>query len=89
MPARTNPQQVEKTIERIKVTLIVKRLMEHILSEDGILNSSQVRAAEILMKKVIPDLAHSTAEVTHTMSDELTTRLTVARERAHAERLVS
>ena len=89
MPARTNTQQKDKTIERIKVTLIVKRLMEHILSEDGILNSSQVRAAEILMKKVIPDLAHTTGEVEHTFVDGLTERIARAKAQSIATRLDS
>ena len=89
MPARTNTQQKEKTIERIKVTLIVKRLMEHILADDGILNASQVRAAEILLKKVVPDLAHTTGEIEHTFIDDLTERLARARQIAHESRLDS
>lgn len=56
----------EETRTRIKVGQIVNRLQSHV---DGIveLSPTQVRAAEILLRKVLPDLAmveHS-GEVEH------------------------
>lgn len=89
MPARSNPEQKQKTIDRIKVTLIVKRLMDHILDEDGIMNASQVRAAEILLKKVVPDLAHTAVEVEHSFIDDLSERLAMARQISNDSRLNS
>src|SRR5271168_3686286 len=41
---------------RIRASAIVNRLHKHILS-DSIMSSSQVRAAEVLLRKVVPDLA--------------------------------
>lgn len=86
MAARTKAEHNQKTIERIRASQLINRLVAHVLSEDGLLNSSQVRAAEILLRKVIPDLAHTTGEVKHSMVDDLTERLMAAKERTDAQR---
>ena len=58
MAARNRPGLSENTRQRIKTTMIVKRLMDHI---DGAaeLSTTQVRAAEILLKKTLPDLSQT------------------------------
>jgi hypothetical protein len=45
----------EKVRERIRVTLIAKKLQKHILGKYP-MTSSQVRAAEILLRKCMPDM---------------------------------
>jgi hypothetical protein len=90
MAARsTKLELTERWKEKIKASMLLNRLMEHILSDDGILNASQVRAAEILLKKVMPDLAHTTGEVQHSFVDDLTERLAMAKEKSDASRLNS
>ena len=58
-----NKEGHQKTIDKIRTTQLVKRLQCHALGvpddagNDVNLNSSQIRAIEILIKKVIPDLS--------------------------------
>ena len=87
MAARTKKEHNQKTIERIRASQLINRLVDHVLSEDGIMNTSQVTAANILLKKVIPDLEHVTGEVVHSVAEEVTTRMTTAKEKADAARL--
>ena len=56
MAARDRLQLADNTRKKIKVSMIVKRLTDHI---DGTveLNTSQVQAALGLLKKVLPDLS--------------------------------
>ena len=56
MAARKRPGLSENTRERIRTTMLVKRLEEHILSREPILDATQVRAIEILLRKTLPDL---------------------------------
>lgn len=51
-----HPARVNEMREKIKATLIVKKLEEHILDGKE-LSSSQVTAALGLLKKTIPDLS--------------------------------
>ncbi len=55
MPKRNRPGLSENTRKRIKTTMIVKRLIDHI---DGNieLTATQIRAAEILLNKTLPNL---------------------------------
>ena len=46
----------QKTREKIRGTAIAKRLQAHVLGEIE-LSATQIRAAEILLRKVVPDLA--------------------------------
>ena len=57
MPARTRRIKLtERWKNKIRTTVILKRLQEHV---DGQLElkPTQVKAAEILLKKTVPDLA--------------------------------
>lgn len=57
MKTRTlHPARAEEVREKIKATLIVKKLQEHIL--DGVeMSSTQITAALGLLKKSVPDLS--------------------------------
>jgi len=46
---------LEKVRERIKSTLLVERLQDHILGHQE-MSQTQIKAAEILLRKTIPDL---------------------------------
>ena len=41
--------------EKIKVSMILNRLQDHVLS-DSEMSATQIKAADILMRKVVPDL---------------------------------
>jgi len=71
----------DKWRQRIQTSMIINRLQDHIEGKIE-LTAAQVRSAEILLKKTAPDLTHTTGEVTHTHHDELTDRMTQAKERA-------
>ena len=61
---RLNPKHDERTRAKIQTSQIINRLTKHVKGEIE-MSSSQVRAAEILLKKSLPDLAtiqHSLAE---------------------------
>ena len=56
MAARTNrPNHDEKTRQKIQVSQLINRLQKHVLGEVE-MTPSQVRSAEILLKKTLPDL---------------------------------
>lgn len=55
MAARNRPGLSENTRKRIQTTMLVERLQKHVL-EDLDLSQTQIRAAEILLKKTLPDL---------------------------------
>lgn len=68
MPARNPPPPgkawtPEKVRQRIKTTLIIKALSDHVL-KGAEMSKTQVSAALGLLKKTVPDLAAS--QVTHT-----------------------
>jgi septum formation inhibitor-activating ATPase MinD len=66
MPARLTKRQTDNAREAIRTGLILKRLQDHVLSENGdIMSPSQVQAARLLLGKVIPDLQ----AVAHTGAD--------------------
>jgi hypothetical protein len=60
MAARTRRINVDdKTRKKIQATQLIKRLTSHALGElEKPMDPSQVRAAEILLKKTIPDLSN-------------------------------
>lgn len=73
MAARNRKGLSENTRLRIKTTMIVKRLEEHILGEAE-MTSTQVTAAMGLLRKTLPDLSaveHS-GEITHSKPSEMT-----------------
>lgn len=55
MAARNRPGLSENTRKRIQATMLVKRLSSHALGEAE-MTSTQIKAAEILLKKALPDL---------------------------------
>jgi hypothetical protein len=66
MAARNKLTHDYKTRQKIQTTQLVKRLEKHIFSDDGeVMTASQVRAAEILLKKTLPD----TQSIAHTGED--------------------
>lgn len=56
MAARLNPKHDQRTREKIQTSQLVNRLMAHVNGEVE-LTSTQVRAAEVLLKKTLPDLS--------------------------------
>lgn len=56
MAARLNPKHDEATRQKIQTSQLVNRLQDHV---NGVaeLSQTQVRAAEILLKKTLPDLS--------------------------------
>jgi len=64
MAARKGPLTETKLDEmrrRIKTTLLLKRLEDHALGEAE-MTASQIRAAEVTLKKAIPDLSAVTLQ---------------------------
>ncbi len=58
MAARKIRKQLDDSWrDKIKASQIINRLIDHVNSKEGIMDSSQIRAAEILLKKIIPDLS--------------------------------
>ena len=56
MAARLNRMHDETTRAQIKTTQIIKFLMEHVLDGKEIA-PTRIKAAEILLRKVLPDLS--------------------------------
>lgn len=56
MAARLNPSHDARTRDKIKTSQLINRLTKHALGEVEMKNS-QVRAAEVLLRKTIPDLS--------------------------------
>ena len=56
MAARLNPSHDARTREKIQTSQLINRLMAHANGECE-MAATQVRAAEILLKKILPDLA--------------------------------
>ena len=73
MAARNRPGLSEATRKRIKTTMIVKRLMDHIVAEGDLMTKSQVTAAQVLLRKTLPDLSSID------MAAEIDTTLTIVR----------
>jgi septum formation inhibitor-activating ATPase MinD len=66
MAARLTKRQTDNAREAIKTGLILKRLQDHALNENGdVMTTSQVQAARLLLGKVMPDLQ----AVAHTGAD--------------------
>lgn len=62
--------QGEDVRRKIQTTMILNRLQKHIESEKGIMSMSQIKAAEILLRKNLPDLKAS--EIDLSVSGEIT-----------------
>lgn len=59
MATRNKLMQTEGTRLKIKTSQIINRLQNHIFDKDVIITATQMKAAEILLKKSLPDLTHS------------------------------
>lgn len=46
----------EETRAKIQTSALIKRLSDHIMSPEPIMDASQVNAAKVLLNKVLPDL---------------------------------
>ncbi len=58
MAARRQLWHPDEVRQKIQVSQLINRLTNHALSEDGpIMDASQVKAAQILLGKAIPDLS--------------------------------
>ena len=55
MAARNKATHDYKTRQKIQTSQLVNRLTSHALSDEDVMTTSQVRAAEILLKKTLPD----------------------------------
>ncbi len=55
--------------DRIQVSQLINRLEKNALSEKELMTTGQIRSAEILLKKVVPDLSQSDSYVEHSGSD--------------------
>ncbi len=81
--ARLNPRHQKMVIEKIRASQIINRLSKHVTGKIE-MSSTQVRAAEILLKKCIPDrksVEHSGEIVSpyqQMSQEELMIKLTVA-----------
>lgn len=66
MAAKPSAPYLQKIRERIKSTLLVEALTDHVLG-DREMKNSQVTAAVALLRKVIPDMAQveHTGEIQH------------------------
>ncbi len=59
MAERKNTRIDQKTRDKIKASQIINRLTKHVNNEDAdieVMSASQIKAAEILLKKILPDL---------------------------------
>ena len=62
MAARKNTRIDQKSRDKIQCSQLINRLNKHALSDEEIMTASQIRAAEILLKKKLPDLTNTTFE---------------------------
>ena len=58
MARRLNPKHDQTTRDKIRTSQLINRLMQNALGElEKEMTTSQVRSADILLKKVLPDLS--------------------------------
>lgn len=80
MPARKNLKHQDIVRERIRTSMLVRRLQQFALGQKGDqgetidLSTNEIRAIEILLKKKLPDLSavEHTGEITYRDASELT-----------------
>lgn len=71
MAARLNPRHQEMVKEKIRTSQLINRLCDHALGEID-MTQTQIRAAEILLNKTLPNLKAS--EDTLTLDGEVGVR---------------
>jgi hypothetical protein len=55
MAARRNLTQLPRTREKIRTTMLINRLQDFVLGKCD-MTPSQVRAAKLVLRKILPDL---------------------------------
>ena len=63
-----HPDEVK---QKIQASQLINRLTQHALSDEPIMDASQVTAATKLLNKVLPDLKAVEMEATHGVTDSL------------------
>jgi hypothetical protein len=63
MAARLRKTHQDDVRTKIKTSQLLNRLEDHALSDAPILDASQVRAIDIVLKKVLPDLTAITGDL--------------------------
>lgn len=76
MAARKTKRIDQKSRDKIQASQLINRLMKHALADEEIMTSSQVRAAEMLLRKTLPDLKL----IEHTGGSDNSLRVTVVYE---------
>ena len=61
MAARKKLELTQQWRDKIQVSMLIDRLMKHVNDEID-MKPTQIKAAEILLKKIAPDLATTTLE---------------------------
>lgn len=82
MATRLNPSHDQRTRDKIKTSQLINRLMKHAIAKAPIMDATQIRAAEILLRKVLPDLAST--ELTGKDGEALLTGVTITLVKADA-----
>ncbi len=85
MAGRNNTTHIQRARDKIAASQLINRLLDNALAEEEFLTAGQIKSAEILIRKVIPDLkqVEQTLEVegdirfgwhdSHTVQSENTT----------------
>ena len=61
MAARINPKLDAEWREKIQISMLINRLMDHANGQAD-MTSTQIKAAEILLRKTLPDLSATTLD---------------------------
>ena len=61
MAARKKLELTQQWRDKIQISMLIDRLMKHVNDEID-MKPTQIKAAEILLKKVAPDLSNTTLE---------------------------
>ena len=62
MATHLRKRHIESATKAIKVTKLVKRLYENAVAEEEFMTAQQIRSAEILLRKTLPDISPVTIE---------------------------
>lgn len=62
MAARKNLPHVQRTRDKIRTSQLINRLHNHAVGKNQ-MTSTQIRAAEILLNKTLPNLAQQTVDL--------------------------
>lgn len=71
MAARKQAFHPDEVKKKIQASQLINRLTKHALSDEPVMDASQVTAATKLLNKVLPDLKAVEMDATHSVSDPL------------------